>query len=199
MIYVDETCYNLFTARTRGRATRGQPAVRQLQFERGQNLNLVMAVTPDVGVIYYELQRGTMTKERFQFFMDNLATLLELTNARRPVVVLDNAPVHKGATCGNARVKFLPAYSPFLNPIENCFSVLKLKLPEELRKDETVQLLIHGPPGISRAEHHLRVLNNLSTTILDDQNTISGLKVANMAGNVMTYMHRCSTQQDIVL
>ena len=57
MIYVDETCYNLFTARTRGRAPRGQPAVRQLQFERGPNLNLVMAVSPRVGVIYYELQR----------------------------------------------------------------------------------------------------------------------------------------------
>ena len=138
-----------------------------------------------------------MTGERFRVFMDNLAMLLQLMNAPNPAIVLDNAPVHRGATCGDAIVKFLPAYSPFLNPIENCFSVLKSKLREELRKDEIVQELTQCPPDISRAEHRIRVLHNLSTTVIDDQTTISGQKVANMAANVMTYMHRCSTQQDI--
>ena len=199
LIYVDETCFNLFTSRTRGRGARGQPAVRQMQFERGPNLNLVMAISPGVGVLYYELQRGTMNGERFGAFMDNLATILEQMNAQNPVVVLDNAPVHRGATCGDAIVKFLPAYSPFLNPIENCFSVLKLKIREELRTDEIVQQLTTIPPNLSRAEHRIRVLNNLSTRILDDQDTINGQKVTNMAAHIMTYMHRCSTQQDILL
>ena len=36
-VYVDETCFNLFTHRTRGRSKRGEPAFRQLRFERGRN------------------------------------------------------------------------------------------------------------------------------------------------------------------
>ena len=62
-IYVDETSFNVFTKRTRGRSVRGQPAVRQIGGQRGPNLNLVMAIATGAGVIYYELQRGTMTGE----------------------------------------------------------------------------------------------------------------------------------------
>ncbi len=61
LIYVDETSFNVFTKRTRGRAVRGRPAVRQIGGQRGPNLNLVMAVASGAGVVYYELQRGTMT------------------------------------------------------------------------------------------------------------------------------------------
>ena len=34
-------------------------------------------------------------------------------------VVLDNVPAHRADTCGRLLVKFLLAYSPFLNPTEN--------------------------------------------------------------------------------
>jgi len=76
LVYVDESCFNIFTRRTRGRAAIGQPAFRQLQFERGKNLNLVMAIASGIGVVYFELQRGTMTKERYQHFLDNLEHVL---------------------------------------------------------------------------------------------------------------------------
>lgn len=61
LIYVDETSFNVYTKRTRGRSERGQPAVRQIGGQRGPNLNLVMAIASGAGVVYYELQRGTMT------------------------------------------------------------------------------------------------------------------------------------------
>lgn len=61
LIYVDESSFNVFTRRTRGRSARGQPAVRQLGGQRGPNLNLVMAIASGAGVVYYELRRGTMT------------------------------------------------------------------------------------------------------------------------------------------
>ena len=81
LIFVDESCFNIFTRRTGGRAALGQPAVRQLNFDRGANLNLVMAVAPGTGVVYYELQRGTMTGQRFQHYLDNLDQILRDTEA----------------------------------------------------------------------------------------------------------------------
>ena len=63
LVYVDETCFNIFTKRTRGRSLKGQPAVRQIGGSRGPNLNLVMAVSPGAGVVYYELHRGSMTSK----------------------------------------------------------------------------------------------------------------------------------------
>ena len=158
-----------------------------------------MAEAPGVGVAYYELQRGTMTGQRFQHYLDKLYQILRDTDAVNPVIILDNAPVHRGAMCGDALVKYLPAYSPFLNPIENCFSVLKLKLRETLRQDQVKERIATVPAGISAAEHWIRVLHDLAASILNDQSTISGLKVTNMTNHVMTYMHRCSIGADIIV
>lgn len=63
LVYFDETCFNIYSKRTRGRALQGRPAVRQVNGYRGPNLNLVMAISARVGVVYYELQRGCMTSE----------------------------------------------------------------------------------------------------------------------------------------
>ena len=200
LVYVDESCFNIFTRRTRGRAAVGQPAFRQVQFERGKNLNLVMAVASGVGVVYFELQRGTMTKERYQCFLDNLEHVLRTTGAvmNDVAMVMDNAPVHNGATCGDVAVKFLPPYSPFLNPIENCFSLFKVKLREVLREEAVISQIVNVPIGISVAEHRLQVLQSEAVKILEDMETISGAKVTNMCNHVMTYMHRCSTRSDIM-
>ena len=173
-----ESCFNIFTRRTRGRAAIGQPTFRQLQFERGKNLNLVMAIASGIGVVYFELQRGTMTKDRYQHFLDNLEHVLISSGAAMPqvTVVMDNAPVHNGAACEDAEVKYLPPYSPFLNPVENCFSVFKLKLREVLREEIVVDRIADVPVGISAAEHRLQVLHCESTKILEDMETISGAK-----------------------
>ena len=71
--------------------------------------------------------------------MDNLKTILRECNVIDGTIVMDNAPVHHGAVseCDDDEisVKFLPPYSPFLNPIENAFGVFKLKLRAVLRED----------------------------------------------------------------
>ena len=68
LIYVDETCFNIFTKRTRGRAVRGRPAVRQIGGQRGPNLNLVMAVAAGAGVVYFDIHvhRGCMTNKQIR-------------------------------------------------------------------------------------------------------------------------------------
>lgn len=200
LIYIDETCFNLFTKRTRGRAERGQPAFRQLNFQRGKNLNLVMAVASGAGIVYYELQDHTMTSERFNYFLDNLQVVLNALDAdnEHTTLVMDNAPVHRGAACGDTRPRFLPPYSPFLNPIENCFSVIKMKIRELLREKDVQNRISTVPVGMTAAHHRQKVLHSLCTSVLEDGVSITGDVVANMAEHVMRYMHRCSTRQDII-
>lgn len=53
---------------------------------------------------------------------------------QKHLLILDNASIHKGkeidelAIQYNARLMYLPAYSPNLNPIEKAWSVLKRKV-----------------------------------------------------------------------
>ena len=71
-----------------------------------------MAMANGIGIVslYFELQRGTMTKERYQHFLDNLKHILLTSGAamNEVAVLMDNVPVHNGATCGDADVKYLP-------------------------------------------------------------------------------------------
>ena len=139
--------------------------------------------------------------ERFRAFNDNLVAILNSLDAQNATIVLDNAPVHRGAVAesndGDIHVRFLPAYSPFLNPIESAFNVFKQKLRALLREDTMCNRIATVPAHISTAEHRLRVLHELSTTVIEDQETISGEKVANMCTHVMRYMHRSLAMADI--
>ena len=58
-IYVDESGFNLWTARTRGRARRGVRAVCVVNGQRGANFTLILAVSSQRGVIYSDFQGGT--------------------------------------------------------------------------------------------------------------------------------------------
>ena len=106
-----------------------------------------------------------MTAVRFQHFMDNLAHILDNLGADLGdvAVVLDNASVHNHADCAAAEVKKLPPYSPFLNPIENCFSVFQLKVKEMLRQPAVVERIGAVPAGISVLEHRMSVLGECQT------------------------------------
>ena len=198
LVYVDETCFNLFTRRTRGRSQVGRPAVRQLQFTRGRNLNLCLAVAADVGIVYYEIRRGTNTKQDFRNYMDNLDRVLESQAVENCFVIMDNAPIHIDASSFVATVRKIPPYSPFLNPIENCFSTIKLRLREKLREAATVRRIADVPTDTSVSEHRISVLQGIVEEILQDQ-TISGVKVARMQNHIITYLDRCLNCRDIVV
>ena len=159
-----------------------------------------MAVASGAGIVYYELQDTTMTAQRFKHFLDNLQVVLHALDANNActTIVMDNAPVHRGASCGDSMLRYLPPYSPFLNPIENCFSVIKMKIRELLREEAVQRRISTVPIGMTAAHHRQTILHNLCTSVLQDGVSITGDVVANMAEHVMTYMHRCSTRQDII-
>ena len=130
-IYVDETGFNLWTKRAYGRAPRGERVNRVVRGQRGNNITVIVAISDSVGVLYYEIKEGGVNKDKFSDFMMSLSAVLGEEEA---VVILDNAPCHRGVQnrFPDLSIKFLPPYSPFLNPIEECFSVFKAYLKHRL-------------------------------------------------------------------
>ena len=67
-------------------------------------------------------------------FVEWVRQFLSPTLKRRDVVIMDNRPSHKVAgvreaiESAGAALRYLPQYSPDLNPIENCFSKIKAHL-----------------------------------------------------------------------
>ena len=133
-IYVDETGFNLWTKRTYGRAKVGERVNRIVGGQRGRNCTVICAISDQVGVLYYEIHFGTVNKLVFNAFMNSLCTIIGDTPS---VIIMDNAPIHNGIQeiYPEVPIKFLPPYSPFLNPIENCFSVLKTYLKQHLTQN----------------------------------------------------------------
>ena len=73
----------------------------------------------------------SVTKQVFANYIFNLKIIL---GAEPAVIILDNAPCHSNIDQDfpEVEIKYLPPYSPFLNPIENSFSVLKSAIKRHL-------------------------------------------------------------------
>ena len=72
---------------------------------------------------------GGADRERFRVCLENLAVVPFEEDA---VSIMDNAPAHMAEMAKTHQVKKLAPYSPFLNPIENCFSVFEVDLKQRL-------------------------------------------------------------------
>ena len=64
LVFFDEAGFNLWTARTRGRARIGEPAIRVVAGRRGHNLTVVFAVSNERGLLAHNLFIGGMTTDR---------------------------------------------------------------------------------------------------------------------------------------
>jgi len=117
--------------RRRGRAVVGERAVdRRFMVDR-TNHSALAFMTQD-GVLTHYTCVGGVTAERFNTVVsDQLLPLMQRFPLPRSVLVLDNCAVHKSAAlallCESAGVllKFIPPYSPWLNPIEPAFRSAK--------------------------------------------------------------------------
>ena len=120
--------------RTKGRARRGQRAVRVVQGRRGHNLTMTFAVSARAGVSHHDLFQGGMAAERFNGFLNHVSEIYQ--PEMEVSFVFDNARAQMQARNlelpEGFNIKYLPPYSPFLNICENAFSIWKQALKTRL-------------------------------------------------------------------
>ena len=136
MVFVDETWASTRMTRRRGRSPRGVPLVCAVPHGHWQTTTFVAALRAD-GLTAPMVIDGAMTGDLFVAYVRQV-----LAPAPRPgdVVVWDNLACHRRAEAraaveaAGAEVRFLPPYSPDLNPIELAFATLKRLLEAAERR-----------------------------------------------------------------
>jgi transposase len=127
VVFLDETWATTSMTRPRGRSPRGQRLVCPVPHGHWKTTTFVAALRSDRLTAPMVID-GAMTGDLFVAYVRQV-----LVPELRPgdVVVMDNLQCHKRAeaaaaiAAAGAEVRFLPPYSPDLNPIENAFSKLK--------------------------------------------------------------------------
>ena len=127
LVFIDETGASTNLARKSGRCRRGRRLRAAIPHSHYKTVTLVAGLR----------LRGLTAARTFDgpinaaLFEDWVETCLVPTLSPGEIVVMDNLPAHKGPRveqlikAAGAELRYLPAYSPDMNPIEKAFSKLK--------------------------------------------------------------------------
>ena len=130
LVFIDETSANTKMARLRGRCVRGKRLVDHVPQGHWKTITFVAALRRH-GMRAARTIDGSMTGKKFLAYVEQC---LAPTLKRKDIVMIDNLPAHKAAgvreaiEARGATLRYLPKYSPDLNPIEMSFSKLKAQL-----------------------------------------------------------------------
>lgn len=130
LVFIDETGTSTNMARLRGRAQRGRRVVGRVPWGHWKILTFVAGLRHDAITAPFVIDRA-MTRA---IFVEYLRQCLVPTLAPGDIVVMDNLPAHKGEMVrqiiegAGAELRYLPPYSPDLNPIEQAIAKLKAHL-----------------------------------------------------------------------
>jgi transposase len=130
LVFIDETGTSTNMTRLRGRCRRGRRLIGKVPHGHWKITTFVAglrhhAITAPMVIDW------AMNGETFQAYLEQV---LVPTLREGDIVVMDNLPAHKVAgvqtiiEAAGAELRYLPPYSPDLNPIEMAFAKLKAHL-----------------------------------------------------------------------
>jgi transposase len=130
IFFLDEVGFNVSMRSGRGRSLIGYDAVQIVPGLRNRNISVCCLMSKN-GTFHYKKQTHPFNRESFSEFINEILNKFRELGLENRIIVMDNVPFHK---CIEVRekiileghvIKYLPPYSPFLNPIENLFSQWK--------------------------------------------------------------------------
>lgn len=130
LVFIDETGCATNMARLRGRAPKGQRVMGHIPHGHWSVTTFTAGLRLD-GLTAPMVLDGPMNAQCFLAYVEQV---LVPTLSPGDIVVMDNLSSHKGAKVRNAietagaELRYLPPYSPDLNPIEQAFAKLKAHL-----------------------------------------------------------------------
>jgi transposase len=130
LVFIDETWATTNMTRRYGRARRGQRLVAAVPHGHWKTTTFIGALTAD-GLVAPTVIDGAVNGEIFLAYVEQV---LVPTLTPGKIVVMDNLSSHKiegvrtAIEATGAELRYLPPYSPDLNPIEQAFAKLKALL-----------------------------------------------------------------------
>ena len=130
LIFIDETWAKTNMTRQRGRAPRGERVIDKVPHGHWLTTTLIAALGIS-GMRCSTVVNGAVNGDVFVAFVEHV-----LVPELKPgdVVIMDNLSSHKVVRVraliegAGAELRYLPPYSPDLNPIENVFAKIKQRL-----------------------------------------------------------------------
>ena len=206
LVYVDESGYNIYTRRNRGRADRGDRVCHQVAGNWGRNVVATLAINANFGLVHHWLVARITTRATFQLFLNEF---MEACNLIFPVgeivhIVYNGTRPHLRmevpANLQNCfTLKMLPPYSPFLNPTEQAHSCFKACVKLTLGNQEIQQRLMDEirmrvAQGLTLEAWRLKLLQEIGRTALGE---ITVQKCTNWCAHVMVLIPQCLAGQHI--
>jgi transposase len=130
ILFLDETGFNLHTSPSYGYSAKNMPAIRRVPKQRGRNVS-VFAMISCEKILAYKIIVGPFNSTSYLDFLTQEVLNGNISTGK--ILVCDNVAFHRTLTireyleANGVIYKFLPPYSPDLNPIENVFSTLKTR------------------------------------------------------------------------
>ena len=130
LVFIDETAVSTNMVRANGRSPRGERLIGYVPLGHWETVTLVAGLR-HTGIVAPMVINGAMNGEIFLAYLEQC---LAPTLKRGDIVVIDNLPAHKvvgveeAIEAAGASLRYLPQYSPDLNPIEMVFHPLKAVL-----------------------------------------------------------------------
>ncbi|CEP10018.1 hypothetical protein [Parasitella parasitica] len=182
-IFVDEAGFNANLIRSVGYSKKGSQSVVTTQSKRALNVSILAGISYHgiEGVSVKKIKGGT-TGVIFKEFVRGIMKKLDEINAGPHFFVMDNATIHRAPVVkelfknSQHQMCLLPPYSPFLNPIEECFSKLKT--------------LVRRNPG-------MKGVDVLIQHIKDSTDEISTENCRGWVGHSMNFFSACTEKQEI--
>ena len=127
LVFIDETSVNTKMVRLSGRCPRGERLIGRVPHGHWKTITFVAALRHN-GINAPFVLDGAMNGATFLAYVEQC---LAPTLKRKDIVIMDNLSAHKAPAIREAieavgaTLRYLPQYSPDLNPIEMFFSKLK--------------------------------------------------------------------------
>ena len=183
-VFVDECGYNIWTAKSQGRAIR--------------NLTVALAISPTAGLVFHSAIIGGTNAQKFADFLAQ--TRLNLDPDEQVVFIYNGAPAHHNPDNPgpNIELKKLPPYSPFLNIVEQAISSLKAAIKADISRPEIQREM--NKRGEARRQgiplgHYRTQL--LMEALQRNAGTITVAKCTQWFRFMQTYFPRCINREEI--